>query len=52
METFSSLSIIFFNCYSRSYNIIGWLWAFPLIYVSNAIFYKYLKNKQQITKAE
>ena len=32
--------------------IIGWLWAFPLIYVSNAIFYEYLKNKQQITKAE
>ena len=32
--------------------LIGWLWAFPLIYVSNAIFYEYLKNKQQTTKAE
>ena len=32
--------------------LIGWLWAFPLIYVSNAIFYEYLKNKQQITKSE
>ena len=32
--------------------IIGWLWAFPLIYVSNAIFYEYLKNKQQTNKAE
>ena len=30
----------------------GWLWAFPLIYVSNAVFYEYLKNKQQITKSE
>tara|TARA_B100000945_G_C20422292_1_gene618654 strand:- start:1463 stop:1684 length:222 start_codon:yes stop_codon:yes gene_type:complete len=25
--------------------------VFPLIYVSNAIFYEYLKNKQQITKS-
>ena len=32
--------------------IIGWLWAFPLIYVSSAKFYEYLKNKQQITKSE
>ena len=32
--------------------LIGWLWALPLIYVSSAIFYEYLKNKQQITKAE
>ena len=32
--------------------LIGWLWAFPLIYVSNAIFYEYLKNKQQTNKAE
>ena len=31
--------------------LIGWLWAFPLIYVSNAIFYDYLKNKKQITKS-
>ena len=30
--------------------LIGWLWAFPLIYVSNAIFYEYLKNKQQTNK--
>lgn len=32
--------------------IIGWLWALPLIYVSSAKFYEYLKNKQQITKSE
>jgi len=32
--------------------LIGWLWALPLIYVSNAIFYEYLKNKHQITKSE
>jgi uncharacterized membrane protein len=32
--------------------LIGWLWALPLIYVSNAKFYEYLKNKQQITKTE
>ena len=31
--------------------LIGWLWAFPLIYVSSAKFYEYLKNKQQ-TKSE
>ena len=51
METFSSLSIVLFNVIGFI-TLIGWLYGLPLIYVSSAIFYEYLKNKQQITKAE
>jgi uncharacterized membrane protein len=32
--------------------LIGWLWAFPLIYVSSAKFYEYLKNKHQKSESE
>lgn len=38
--------------YQASNSLSGkWLRAFPLIYVSSAKFYEYLKNKQQ-TKSE